>query len=321
MAQKLPVVLSDDKRQHQPLAEGDTLNTSAIPISKDDGNMIQVRDDGIYYGTTAPVDISSLYISTSLGSDTNPGTRAAPLKTVEAALDIIAERNAPGSYAIRLRAGETFEPTRRVWLGAGTWALRFSYYDDPLFGDILARSGYYPNADARLQRPTLKINTYVRDTANNIVDWTGAYVPADGTITFEGVIVDFSQSGAGAITGGGWCWYVSELQFSGCDIKLVSDHEGIGSARSIITRQCNVSITGNVQFFISDYAPGWMDTQWVPEGATNKDPYGEGPDVIGRPYNMRDVVTPSNAMALADFDASTKTLFGWNANWDIFAAS
>lgn len=319
MAQKLPVVLSDDKRQHQPLAEGDTLNTSAIPISKDDGNMIQVRDDGIYYGTTAPADISSLYISTSLGSDTNPGTRAAPLKTVEAALDIIRERNAPGAYNIHLRAGETFKPTRRVFLTEGTWRLTFTYYDDPLFGDIQARNGYWPDVDARLKRPTVIIDTRVDNAENNIVGWTGFWVSSSSAIVFRGCKVQFQQTGAGAITGGGWCWYSQEIQFSGCDVTVNSDHEAIGTAVSILTRQCNFTMNGTTQFFVADFSPGWMDITVVLPGATNKDPYGEGPDVIGRPHNMRDVVTPSNAMALADFDASTKTLFGWNANWDIFA--
>lgn len=290
-----------------------------VQISPDGGNMLQVRDNGLYYGTVAPADISSLYVSTSLGNDSNAGTRAAPLKTIEAALDIIRERNAPGAYNIHLRAGETFKPTRRVFLTEGTWRLTFTYYDDPLFGDIQARNGYYPEADARLKRPTVIIDTRVDNAENNIVGWTGFWVSSSSAIVFRGCKVQFQQTGAGAITGGGWCWYTQEIQFSGCDVTVNSDHEAIGTAVSILTRQCNFTMNGTTQFFVSDFSPGWVDFTWVLPGATNKDPYGEGPDVIGRPANLRDVVTPANGMAIAAYDTSTKTLFGWSTNWDIFA--
>lgn len=289
-----------------------------VQLSPDSGNMLQTRGNGLYYGVEAPVDISTLYVSTSLGDDSNAGTRAAPMRTIEAALDTIRARNAPGTYVINLRAGETFTPSRRVYLISGTWQLTFTYYDDPLFNDIHARDGYYPEADARLKRPTVIFDTYIEDVANNIVGWTGFSVSPTSTVSFRGCKVQFQQTSAGLTTSGEWCWYCREIQFSGCDVTVNSDHQAIGTANNISTSQCNFTMNGKAQFFSAGYGPSWVDFLWVPPGTTNRDPRGQGPDVVGRTVNFRSVVTPANGMALAVYDTATKTLFGWSTNWDIF---
>lgn len=69
---------------------GDTLTVGEnglvdVKLSKDKGNLLETRDDGLYYGVTAPADTSLLYVSSSLGNDSNPGTRDQPLRTIAAA--------------------------------------------------------------------------------------------------------------------------------------------------------------------------------------------------------------------------------------------
>lgn len=55
-------------------------------LSKDPGNLLQKRADGLYYGVVAPADISNLFVDGVDGDDSAAGTRVAPLKTVRAAL-------------------------------------------------------------------------------------------------------------------------------------------------------------------------------------------------------------------------------------------
>lgn len=50
--------------------------------SKDPGNLLQVRPDGLYYGVEAPDDIREMYVDAVNGDDSNPGTREAPMQTL-----------------------------------------------------------------------------------------------------------------------------------------------------------------------------------------------------------------------------------------------
>lgn len=54
--------------------------------SPDAGNQIQVRANGVFYGVEAPPDVAFLYIDAVNGNDGGAGTRAAPMKTIQAAL-------------------------------------------------------------------------------------------------------------------------------------------------------------------------------------------------------------------------------------------
>lgn len=58
-----------------------------IRISSDNGNLLQQRQNGLYYGIEAPADLATLYVDAVNGVDQHPdnvagaGTRAKPLKT------------------------------------------------------------------------------------------------------------------------------------------------------------------------------------------------------------------------------------------------
>jgi hypothetical protein len=51
-------------------------------ISKDANNLIQMRADGLYYGTVAPEEIRVMYVDAVNGNDSNAGSLAAPVKTI-----------------------------------------------------------------------------------------------------------------------------------------------------------------------------------------------------------------------------------------------
>ena len=80
-----------------------------IRVSQQTGNLLEKRQDGLYYGVEAPPDLANLYVSTSLGNDSNAGTREKPLKTIGEALRRIP--SAPQTFHIWLKEGEQFEMT------------------------------------------------------------------------------------------------------------------------------------------------------------------------------------------------------------------
>lgn len=83
----------------------------SIKLSSDAGNLLQKRNNGLYYGIEAPPDTRNLYVSSSMGDDSNKGTRAEPLKTIREAY----RRNQVGStFAVHLYEDDT-HPIHGSW--------------------------------------------------------------------------------------------------------------------------------------------------------------------------------------------------------------
>lgn len=165
MAQKVPVVISDDKTQHVPLGDKDTIRSSDIPLSKDSGNLIELRDDGVYYGITPPADVANLYVDNVSGSDNNPGTRAAPLQTLAAAF---AKVSSGQNNTIRLKAGGSFVMPSASVDGGATRTI--TVYDDPYVdGNMVPtatpeKTSYSPYFRKDLNRPTITLNFVYNST-------------------------------------------------------------------------------------------------------------------------------------------------------------
>lgn len=68
-------------------------------ISKDPGNLLQERRDGLYYGHEVKQDYSRLYVNAVTGNDNNPGTQDRPLRTFAKALSL---PDTPGNRTIFL---------------------------------------------------------------------------------------------------------------------------------------------------------------------------------------------------------------------------
>ena len=90
-------------------------------LSEDDGNLLEWRENGLYYGIQAPKNISTLYIHANEGNDTNPGTRARPLRTINAALN---QYKKSQQYIIKLYEGLTY-PIHSKEKNGSSWS-----YDD-----------------------------------------------------------------------------------------------------------------------------------------------------------------------------------------------
>ena len=78
---------------------GDTLTVGAnglvdVKLSKADGNLLQKRGDGLYYGIEPPTNLQYLYVDAVNGVDQHPdnvvgaGTRSKPLRTIRYAEEI-----------------------------------------------------------------------------------------------------------------------------------------------------------------------------------------------------------------------------------------
>lgn len=60
-------------------------STLGVKLSEDDGNLLEERKNGLYYGIKPPKDTSNLYVSSSQGDDKNAGTKESPLRTINEA--------------------------------------------------------------------------------------------------------------------------------------------------------------------------------------------------------------------------------------------
>jgi hypothetical protein len=65
-----------------------TKDLSKVRLSATSGNLLEKRSDGLYYGTVAPPELQNIYVDAVNGSDSNPGTRAQPLQTLQYALSL-----------------------------------------------------------------------------------------------------------------------------------------------------------------------------------------------------------------------------------------
>lgn len=80
-----------DDRFGEVIKEG-KLVPDAIPLSKVEGNMITLQDDGLYYGITPPERFANVYVDPDIGVDeeitrfNGRGTRNKPLRTLVYAL-------------------------------------------------------------------------------------------------------------------------------------------------------------------------------------------------------------------------------------------
>lgn len=161
-------------------------------LSGDSGNLLQLRDNGFYYGIEAPADTANLYVSSSTGNDANAGTRAAPLKTIKEAFD----RNQVGTgFNIFLYEFDTHE-WRSSWgdmAGKRSTMRPYGSVTDNCLSLNLAGSVHYIRS-SQLQRPTVKlISDKAYSAGGTPTEYASVYTStaaANGSITFYGLVLD-----------------------------------------------------------------------------------------------------------------------------------
>lgn len=299
---------------------GDTLTVGEnglvdVKLSNDNGNLLEVRKDGLYYGQTPKAETTELYVSATLGSDTNKGSRDAPFKTLHRALNAIVENKTSGAYIIRLRAGETFEfPLARVWFPQTMLHISIGYYDDPNYPDFdkYIHGVYTPYCAPDLKRPILVYADYI--TEDGFLRHAGYDTAGEFVLRHYGLNVKYDLR-PGSLSGLGF--YLEELVYEGCVIDL-DETEGIGSAKVIRLRgnRFNNTQRNVTNLFVSDLSPNiWVFDPLIEQGQSG----GKAKDFTPMMGNEKNVFYPENIMGISAFDRSTKSVFGYTVNWDIFA--
>lgn len=184
-----PYVLNifHDQTLHGTGTESDKLG---VQLSKNAGNLLEIRSDGLYYGATATDDLLNLYVDSANGDDKNPGTRGKPLKTLNRALTITPKNK---SNTIHLRAGQTFI----LGVGAAVEGCTRTLipYDDPwIDGDRVPditpdNPGYDGPCAVGLARPVIKSRLNYGEN-NHIAYHYTFNVGAGGTLDCRGIIWD-----------------------------------------------------------------------------------------------------------------------------------
>ena len=176
---------------------GDTLTVGEdglvnVKLSSDSGNLLEARQNGLYYGVTAPPDTSLLYVSSSLGNDANPGTRELPLRTIAAAF----RKNRPNQFfSVRVYEDDVHEWKSSDGTFDNYWFVIEPYGDvtDAVYAKNPALTAGWARS-AELRRPTLR---FIADKEN-----------AAAKLTLTRIISSFS-SNLSYING---CIITTELQ-------------------------------------------------------------------------------------------------------------
>jgi hypothetical protein len=171
-----PIYYDSTHKAYKQLQASDNnaLSSSIVPISATNGNQLQALTDGLYDGIPAFV----YYVNSSGTDDTSHGTKAAPFKTLDYALNYINTVTNNGAYprisTIALAAGQTFPLTTTFNLNQG---LILTFYGDPNYGDFdgpVIGSGALPETMSDLQRPI------ITPTISSTSPWQLAHINRQG---------------------------------------------------------------------------------------------------------------------------------------------
>lgn len=286
-----------------------------VKISSEEGNRLEVRDGMLGVFDTAPADLANLYISYVSGDDSNPGTRQAPLKTLSRASQMIVENSAGrGQFNLYFKSGEIHLVSQRIY-SLRNANVRLWYYDDPTFGDGQASCpGSYPNLAASLVRPQIRFQEY------NAPDLGGTVWPTlqANDLGLYGVSVQTPNQTPTAL--GGPAHFILEsfsvTEMNGVDIAVNAGR--LIRPRSLVMQLCQLTMNAANNVRLADVAfnPSFDVTDgYVPGSYVEQCP--GGPVIDYRNGNVLTVLTPANIGG--NYDAATKTMFGYNTTWDIFA--
>lgn len=134
-----------------------------VIISQQGGNLIDMRDDGLYYGQEAAADVANLYVANE-GDDGATGTREAPLRTIGEAV----KRQKPNTrFTVHLKEGQTHELRSswadNRWNNLGWTMIPYGAQVDGIMSRIIPGPGY---------EGTYSIKEYTKPKVKFIADAT-----------------------------------------------------------------------------------------------------------------------------------------------------
>lgn len=226
---------------------GDTLTVGEdglvdVKLSADKGNLLEARDDGLYYGVVP--EVGSYYVSNTTGSNANSGTRQQPFKTLE---PVLKKLKAGQHVAIFLDENDTHE-WRSSW---GTFnGLNFTMLSyGEVFNHVKNEATAFTSNNyrsAELKRPTLVL---IADRLNSgKTDPNISYETLDA-LRFYGIKLQM-RLGENMMAGGqffGGTASKFNLHFIGCELTPIENQVMIrvGHDNSVIMDHCKLT---NTQF-------------------------------------------------------------------------
>lgn len=307
---------------------GDPLEAD-VKLSQDGGNLIEARVDGLYYGIQAPADISTLYVSTSAGDDTNDGTISNPLKTLREAFD--RQVNSPAEYTIRLKAGETFKLFDGI-INRPLASYHIETYGDSVYGGPendynmggVPCTNYRPYLGQEYDRATIVFGTRKVQNEPNAAEVELATQVAAAKFVIQGIKLRTERTYSHLV------WppaaftpiFQGPASYIGCDINLNPGDPGHTYNHPCITDQFPVTLRathirsghfddGGCLASILRGKPSLIasNINSIPSGCGEHEPYTDQVNNVSS-YSVAQLI------CVPDWDPVTGVTFNFNVNWD-----
>lgn len=296
--------------------------TGGVILNPRAGNRLILEDNGLGVYDEAPPDVAEQFVDSTAGNDGNVGSRAAPLRTIAAALIRIRDSGGAGSYAIRLKAGRTFILDGQL-AAVDNAQIALVAYDDVKYldgSDSTAGPSYYWWAAPDYNRPVLDFRLFPDAKFPQYSIFPLLYCKS---LTLTGLTINFP---AGPATFPGFAWYPFSTENSngrvwsqGCNLNYRGTHLMALARCSQLWAQCMV---------MSNFTNGArLGTNVLSYNVADDNAYdvdfvaldSKYPTFHGRMSNLRALLQPGNLDAGSSWNSATKTFFGTNINYDIFA--
>ena len=188
---------------------GDTLTVGKdglvdVKLSNESGNLLQIKDDGLYYGNRPPANLSNLYVDYENGVDQHPdqvdgaGTRAKPLKTITYAVSISKEYT---DYNLWLRENQEHIVDRSKVVAFKRGNITIYPYGslvDSLLKTLPHRTAAHVELCNQRKNPVIRFTGYNIEVDNGIpnighIRTQCIVIPPNSNVLFDGVSLRNTQ--------------------------------------------------------------------------------------------------------------------------------
>lgn len=296
-----------------------TALSASVKLSSRAGNRIQVDSDGIGVFDVAPPNVAFQYIDAIDGNDSNPGTRALPLRTFVKAVENIKDSGGIGEYSIILKANQTHIVSQSI-PDTSNATLYISIYGDPKYrvGEFSTPPGYRWYHAPDLQRPTLDFQLF---NSNPTYGYVRLPTLTFSSLNILGVRIQFpieksTHPGAGnyafsADSNNGRLW------MCGCDVDYRSTVYGYSVFRGgkfIWEDNCLYGFSGSHRLgsLVSAYTVTDNGFTYTFQGNANF------PSFTGRTTNLYENIRYNNIDNGIIGEPTHQSLFGGTINVNVF---
>lgn len=253
-------------------------------VSTANGNLIQLKPDGLFAALAAAPNLQNQYVSSSTGNDSNDGTRAAPLKTLLRAIEKLPDNTAGNIWLLE---GDVF-PVKTA-SDPASWGAASSNFGTPIStgSRVITIAPYGPQTDSyaglevnavnfyswlipSLNRPILEFGHFVfngHGVGSVLIAGNGS----GGSCNIRGCILRWTPEARALATSTGqpwssagyqWILDMNNIQIMGCILPAPILTSG-GSTLNHVTR-----LVGTSQIWNTSIPAG--STPWSTLGTVSK---------------------------------------------------